>query len=73
MENSFWNHTTDGNFVDRLNKSFLLYVESGVRKKIEIDIEILTKEQGGRLEPDDFQTKLHKIILDHYLRKLIRT
>ena len=67
LENSFWNQDTGGDFVDSFKKSFRLYVESGIRKTTEADIDVL---QGGRHITAEFKAKLHKIIMDHCLRKL---
>jgi len=70
LENSFWNQATDSDFVDSFKKSFTLYVESGIKKRTEVDIDSLTNEQGGRPVTAEFKVKLRKIIMDHRLRKL---
>ena len=70
LENSFWNKDTSGSFVDSFKKSFTLYVESGIRKTTEADIDVLRNEQGGRPVTAEFKAKLRKIIKDHCLRKL---
>ena len=75
MENTFWeldiNRRHDGNFVELFKKSFTLYVKSGMRDKIERDIDILRNEEGELLVTDseDFNEKFYKFIVDHYLRK----
>jgi hypothetical protein len=69
MENSFWNGRTSVNFEDGFKKSFTLYVESGMRKKTETDIDVLRNEQGGHPVTLEFKAKLNKIIMDHRLRK----
>jgi hypothetical protein len=58
---------TDVNFVELFKKSFTLYVESGMRKRTEADIDILINEQGGC---PDFKADFCKIIIEHYLRKI---
>ena len=69
MENTFWNIRTDVNFVDLFKTSFMLYVESGMRKKMEAAIDILRNEQGGSPVIEDFKEWFFKIIIEHYLRK----
>ena len=69
MENTFWNINRDINFVDLFKTSFTLYVESGLRKEMEADIDILGNEQGGCPVAKDFRAKFFKIVIDHYLRK----
>jgi len=56
--------------MDSFKNSFAFYVESGVRKTTEADIDVLRNEQGGRPVTAKFEARLHKIIMDHYLRKL---
>ena len=69
-ENTFWDINGDGNFVELFEKSFTLYVESGVREMTERDVDILKNEQGGFSVRDlDFSAKFYKFIVDHYLRK----
>ena len=68
MENTFWNISRDGNFVELFKKSFTLYVESGTRKKVEADIAILSN-QSGHPATDEFKAKFCKIIIEHYLCK----
>ena len=68
MENSFWNRQ-DGNFVESFKKSFTLYVDSGMRKKAEVEID----ELGGEsklLASEDFKARFRKLIIEHYLRKI---
>jgi hypothetical protein len=58
--------------VDLFKASFTLYVESGMRKKVETAVDIWRNEQGGQPErvmvTEDFMKKFHKIIIEHYLR-----
>ena len=70
MENTFWNISRDGNFLETFKKSFALYVDSGMGKKVEAQIDILRNEQGGRLATNDFKERFFKFIVDHYLRKI---
>ena len=72
MENTFWNisRDSDGNFMKLFKESFTLYVESGMRKKTEADIDILRNElDGGSLASEDFKAKIYEIIIEHYLCK----
>ena len=51
-------------------KSFTLYVESGMREMVEVDIDILRNEEGEFLvTEDDFKAEFFHFITDHYLRK----
>jgi hypothetical protein len=70
-ENTLWDISRDGarNFVELFKKSFTSYVESGMSKMVERDIDILRNEQGGFLVTEDFKAKFYKFIVDHYLRK----
>ena len=65
MENSFWTISGDVNFVDSFKTSFTLYVESGMRKKMEEAIDILGNECP------DYKEVFYKIIIEHYLRKFL--
>ena len=69
MENTFWNISTDVNFVDLFKSSFTVYVESGMMREVEAAINILRNEQGGCLVTKDFKEKFQKIIIAHYLCK----
>ena len=69
MENTFWDISRDGNFVELFKKSFTSYVESGMREMVEIDIDILRNEQGEFLVTKDFNANFYNFIVDHYLRK----
>ena len=73
MENTFWNISSDGNFVKLFKKSFTLYVESGTREKVEADIEILgfpgRSWELDATELEEYKDKFLKIIMGHYLRK----
>ena len=68
-ENAFWDISGDWNFVELFKKSFISYVESGMREKVEIDIEILRNEQGEFSVTKDFKEKFYEFIVDHYLCK----
>ena len=54
--------------MELFKKSFTLYVESGMRKKIEAEIDIL-ENQGGHLVTRELKAKFYKIIIEHYLCK----
>ena len=70
MENTFWNISEDDNFVEIFKKSFALYVESGMREKVEVDIDLLRNEEGQFLVTEDnFKAEFFQFITDHYLRK----
>ena len=69
MENTFWN-SRDGNFVESFKKSFTLYVDSGMRKKVEADIDMLKNEQGGGPVTKDFRAKVYNFVIEHYLCKI---
>jgi len=64
-ENTFWDISSDGNFVDSFKKTFKLYVESGMRKKTEADIEVLRNEHGGCLVTEDFRADFYEFITQH--------
>ena len=71
MENTFWNisKVKDGNFAKSFKKSFILYVDSGMKKKAEAEID----ELGGEsklLGSEDFKARFLKLIIEHYLRKI---
>ena len=68
MENTFWN-ISRGNFVEMFKKSFEFYVESGMRKQTEADIDILRNEQGGSTVMEDFEKTFYKFVIEHFLRK----
>ena len=69
-ENTLWDINGDRNFVELFEKSFTLYVESGLRETTERDIDILRNEQGRfSVKDSDFNAKFCKFIVDHYLRK----
>ena len=68
MENTCWNIGSNDNFVELFRKSFTLYVESGMKKKIEADIEIF-RNQDEHLVTIEFRDKFYKFIIEHYLRK----
>ena len=68
MENSFWNISSDGNFFESFKESFILYVESGMRKKMEAELDILLKDEPDPVT-DDMKAKFYRTIIEHYLRK----
>jgi len=70
MENTFWNISTDVNFVDMFKASFKLYVDSGMRKKVEAAVDKWRNEQGGQWVTENFKEKFHNIIIEHYLPHL---
>ena len=67
MENTFWDIHRDGDFVKLFKKSFTLYVESGMREMMKIDIDQLENEEGEFLVTVDFKARFHKFIVEHYL------
>ena len=69
MENTFWDISGYGNFVESFKKSFTLYVESGMKKMVEIDIKTLGNVQGENFLNWDFMEKFQKFIVERYLRK----
>ena len=68
LENTFWNISGDGNFVELFKKSFTLYVESGMRKKIEAVLDDNIRYGDGGVT-GEFKEKFCKIIMEHLLRK----
>lgn len=72
MENTFWDIHRDGNIVQSFEKSFTLYVDSGIRKKVEAEIDMLRNEhwQGGGPANENFKAKFCNLIIEHYLRKI---
>ena len=70
MENTFWNISRDDNFMKLFKKSFTLYVESGLREMMGVDIDILRSEEGEFLvTKNDFKAEFFQFITDHYLCK----
>ena len=56
--------------METFKKSFTLYVESGMREKVEVDIGLLRNEEGQFLvTKDDFNAGFFQFITDHYLCK----
>ena len=57
--------------MESFKKSFTLYVDSGMRKKAEVEIE---KLRGGKkhkhLASEDFKARFYKLIIEHYLCKI---
>ena len=70
MENTFWNVSRDGNFVELFKNSFTLYVESGMREKMEAEIDMILRNQSQHLATDKFKAKFCKIVIKHCLCKL---
>ena len=72
MENSFWNISREGKFEKSFKKSFKLYVDSGMRMKVEADIDILRNGQGDSefIATKGFKARFCKFIIDHYLCKI---
>ena len=68
MENTFWDIHRDGNIVQSFEKSFTLYVDSGIRKKVEAEIDMLRNEhwQGGGPANENFKAKFCNLIIEHY-------
>ena len=72
LENTFWNIRKDLNFVELFKKTFASYVESGMKKKTEADIDDILKNDPGEFPlAKDFKTRFCKIIIEHYLRKFL--
>ena len=69
MENTFWDINRDGNFVELFKKSFTLYVKSGMKEMVKIEINMLRNEQGEFLVTKDFKAIFCKFIVEHYLCK----
>jgi len=76
MENTFWDisRLQNGKFVELFQNSFMLYVESGMVKMVERDIDILKKKKKEVFvnikdfqDLVDFKAKFYKFIVDHYL------
>jgi hypothetical protein len=61
----------DVNFVKLFKASFKLYVESGMRNKVEAAVDKWRNEQSGQrvTKDSELQEKFHRIIIGHYLRK----
>ena len=53
--------------MELFKKSFKLYVESGTRKKVEADIDVLSSQ--SRQVTNEIKEKFYKIIIENYLRK----
>ena len=68
MENTFWNIDRHVVFAKLFKKSFRLYVESGTKKKLEADIDML-RNQGGHLVTKEFRENFFKTVIEHYLCK----
>jgi hypothetical protein len=73
MENTFWNISRGGDFVELFKKSFALYIESGMsgmRKKMEADIDkLVSGNQSGHplAVTEEFNEMFGKTIVEHYL------
>ena len=68
LENTFWNISQDSDFVELFKKSFTLYVESGMRKKVEVVLDDNVRYGDGGVSRA-FKEKFCKIIMEHLLRK----
>ena len=60
----------DNNFPGFFEKSFTFYDKSGMREKVEAEIDILTNEQGGSPVDSDFVEKFCKTIFENLIRKI---
>jgi hypothetical protein len=69
MENTFWNISRDGNFLESFKESFALYIDSGMRMKAEVEANIL-EGKSEHLGTKDFEERFCKLITDHYLCKI---
>ena len=70
MENTFWNSRKGGKFVELFKKTFAIYVDSGMKKKTEADIDDILQHDGGEFPlTKNFKTQFCKIIIEHYLRR----
>ena len=58
---------TDVNFLDLFKASFTFYVESGMKKKIEADIDTLTNQGGPATK--EFEAACFEFVIEHFLRK----
>jgi hypothetical protein len=65
MEDTFWNISKDRNFLKLFKKSFTLYVESGMRKETDADIDLLLRSQSGYPATDEFKEKFYNIVIEH--------
>ena len=75
-ENTFWDISKDhdDNFVELFEESFLLYVESGMRERVDAAIYILLRdEQGasGWKVTKEFKEKFGQLVVEHFLRMFI--
>ena len=81
LEDTFWYtgiqvsmefHHTSNNFAEFFEESFTFYNESGMREKVEAEIDILTNEQGGSpaTMDSDFVEKFYMTIIEKFLRKI---
>ena len=57
--------------MDFFNKSFTLYDESGMKKKVEAAIDILRTEQDGWAVIKVLQERFSDIIVKHFLCKFL--
>ena len=55
--------------MESFKKSFSLYVDSGMREMVEVDIDMLRNKEGKFLVTKNFKEKFCKFIVHHYLRK----
>jgi len=64
IENTFWNISSDDNFVKSFKKSFTLFVDSGMKMKVELEANKLRSEQRAT---EDFKAAFFELITNHYL------
>ena len=60
--------------MESFKKSFTLYVEGGMMKMVEIDIDSMWRNElhfkkGRILVMEEFKARFYKFIVNHYLRK----
>ena len=68
MENTFWSISGDSNIMDLFKKSFTLYVESGMKRKMEADLDILllgNQDGHPRLVTKEFKANFCKVIIEN--------
>ena len=70
LENTFWegSRLRDCKFVESFKRSFTLYVESGMKEIVEIEIDTIFKLRNDQGH-SDFQANFYNFVVDHYLCK----
>ena len=75
LKNTFWtsNKLVDGNynFVKLFKKSFKLYVESGMKERVEAAIYILLRDEQGASGWPVTKSKFCKLVVEHFLCRFI--